>query len=69
MRTLQSRPDVVKTIHLAKRRTLVVTDECETATAVIFRPAAIVPGSTGANCTREMIVWPTKTTVATTGYL
>jgi len=62
MRTLQSRPYVVKTIRLAKRRTLAkkfhrsagteagnaaVAAACQAAAGVIFLPVSIVPGSIG----------------------
>jgi hypothetical protein len=62
MRTLQSRPYVVKTIELAKRRTLVkkfhrspgtgagnatVAAARQSAAVVIFLPVSIVPGSIG----------------------
>ena len=80
MRALQSRPYVVKTIHLAKQRTLAklfhrsagtgtgnaaIADTRQAAAVVIFLPVSIVPGSIGeisANCTREIMVWPMKTT-------
>ena len=62
MRTLQSRPYVVKTIHLAKQRTLAkkfhrsagagagnaaVAAARQAAAVVIFPPVSIVPGSIG----------------------